>query len=482
MSRFVNAAWVALAALFAAALGAGSARGAAEFSPPGLYVPAVYRLDNGLRIVLAPRSGSRSVSIRAVVGLGTQNFPCHEQETAHFLEHLLFTGTSRHSEEELELLITSNGGSWNASTDDWETVYEIDIFSGNAALGIDTLHEILTDSTLSDAAIETSREVLGLEAGGAPSAAETLFERSGLFQSASMQAFNRLMSPRSTICVPEARADDVSRAEIEEAYRRYYVASNMSLIVVGDFHVAPMRSAIERTFGAMPAAPRLAPPKGDIPPLPGALGFTGFDDQPSAGFVFRTGGYLSPEHTALRVLEVYLDQRLYQVLRVERGLTYGPTVSYDPDVDVGLFWITAQVESENVAETQQLIEDEIDRIRDRDVDLDMLEKARAGLLFSYARSFESNAEIADYYVASLFELAAHGAFVDEEKRLKSLPVESILAAGAETFAPSDAVALHDRRFFFAEILAGSALASVAMLAYLPWRIFRRRKARAERDA
>ena len=454
--------------------------GAGEFSPPGLYNPEVYRLENGLQVVLRPRVGSRSVAIRAVVELGTAHFPCPKQETPHFLEHLLFTGTTQHSEEELELLISSHGGSWNAATGDRQTVYEIDIFSGHAALGIETLHEILTDTEIADAKVELSREVLQLEAGGAPSAVAILLDRSGIFHSAATRAFNRLMSPYASVCTPPALASDVSSTEIKAAYRSYYVPANMSLVVVGDFDVDAMRATIQGTFGGMPAAPFVAAPRGQIPPHPGAIALTGFGGQASVGFVFRTGGYLSEDHAALWVLESYLRQRLYQVLRVERGLTYTPSISYSPSTEVGLFSISAEVEGENAIETLGLIDAEIDRIRKRDVDLDALEKAREGLLLSYSQGFESNADVADYYVESLFELASHGAFVDEEGMLKSLSLDAILGVGASAFAADKAISIRDRRVYFEEIMTGSAVVAVFVVGYVPWRLIRQGKSARRR--
>ncbi len=102
---------------------------ASRYTPEGLYDPAIYTLENGMRVILKSRHGARNVAIRLDVGIGNFDFSCHKQETAHFLEHLLFTGTSQHTETELDELITQHGGEWNAYTYDESTVFEIDIFS-----------------------------------------------------------------------------------------------------------------------------------------------------------------------------------------------------------------------------------------------------------------------------------------------------------------------------------------------------------------
>jgi len=470
----------ALAALWLAVAPFETVQAAGRFSPPGLYDPEVYRLANGLRVVLRPRSGARSVAIRVVVGVGTSNYPCRAQEVPHFLEHLLFSGTPSHSEEELDALISSHGGSWNAHTGEWETTYEVDIFSGYAALGVETLHEILTETEITDDAVEVSRDVLLREAGGKPSAADTLLDRLGLTRSAHDRALEQLDRPRSA-CDPPALATDVTRSEIESAYRRYYVPANMALVVVGDFARDAMRATIEKTFGSMPAAPFTAEPKEPLPPHPGPLQLSGFASDASVGFLFRTGGYGTRENYALRVLEPYLDQRLYQVLRVERGLTYTPTVGYGGSPDVGWFEVSAEVDGANADLTHRLIAAELDRIRERTVDVEELEQAREGLLLTYAQGLESNADVADYYVSSLFELDDSGRFVDEEEQLESLTPGAILDVGAKAFAAERTVSLRDRRLYVTEIIAGSVLVAALAAVYLPWRLYRSRgRAQARR--
>ena len=72
--------------------------------PPGLYDVDYFKLPNGLDAVLKKRPHAHSVSVRLVVNVGLRNFPCDNWETPHLLEHLLFMGTSRHSETDLNYL------------------------------------------------------------------------------------------------------------------------------------------------------------------------------------------------------------------------------------------------------------------------------------------------------------------------------------------------------------------------------------------
>ena len=88
---------------------------AGEHASAGLYDPQIYTLANGLRVVLQPRHHARTVAFRLAVDVGAWDFPCGEQELPHFVEHMVFTGTSAHDEQALEALVARHGGGWNAN-------------------------------------------------------------------------------------------------------------------------------------------------------------------------------------------------------------------------------------------------------------------------------------------------------------------------------------------------------------------------------
>src|SRR5262245_64609547 len=121
---------------------------ASEYNPSGLYDVDYFKLANRFDVILKNRPDSQNVAVRLVVGVGLRNFPCNKRETPHFLEHLLFMGTSKHSEAELKRLIEDHGGAWNGYTSPTETGYQIDIYDKHLRLAIVTLHEIITDTII----------------------------------------------------------------------------------------------------------------------------------------------------------------------------------------------------------------------------------------------------------------------------------------------------------------------------------------------
>jgi len=81
----------------------------------------------------------------------------------------LFTGTSKHSESQLDEMIKQHGGEWNAFTYDESTVYEIDIFSEHAVLALNSLSEIISDTVITTENFDLSRTIIYRDMGGIPS-------------------------------------------------------------------------------------------------------------------------------------------------------------------------------------------------------------------------------------------------------------------------------------------------------------------------
>ena len=222
---------------------------ASEYSPPGFYDVEYVQLDNGLDVLFKHRPGAHTLSLRVWVGIGQMDFPCETRETPHFLEHLLFSGTSKYTEAELEHLVADHGGSWNAFTGSEETVYQMDIYSRYADFAIQTLDEILTDSIISDENVEKSRDIIHRESGGMPSKVRQWVRRNGIGVNGTEKAVMKLLPGIDYVCKEHITAEDTTRDQIIDVYNRYYVPGNMALIIVGDFEHYDILDTVKQSFG-----------------------------------------------------------------------------------------------------------------------------------------------------------------------------------------------------------------------------------------
>ena len=420
---------------------------ASEYSPPGIYDVEHFVLDNGLRVMLKPRDSARSVAFRLVVGVGQNDYDCDRQETPHFLEHLLFTGTSRHTETELDKMVEQHGGHWNAFTGVEETIYHLDIYSRYAGFGLEVLYEILSDSLLSSDDVEISRGIIEREAGGRSSAIERWMLRHDIGRSATEKALRKMFPGGNFICNDIDASAYITRDNILDAFNTYYVPGNMTLIVVGDFDIDEMRYAIKKSFGTL--AEKVLPERPfRVPPLSDEFGEVENTLQPilgsdaGIGMAFRSIGETSDDYYIFYVLKSYLDARLYESIRVENGLAYSPGSSLAARRDYGAFMVSAEVEMGTQDEVLGLMRKEIERLH-MPLDAEIVEQTKRKLLLQMVQGYESNSDIADYYASSVFEYESNGGLVDEEARIEAVTVDDLHRVAAKYLPLSKAIVVHE---------------------------------------
>jgi len=421
---------------------------AGKYSPPGLYDVEHLTLDNGLDIILKQRPGAHTLSVRLWVGVGMQDFECEHQETPHFLEHLLFTGTSRYTEAELEHLVADHGGSWNAFTGNEETVYELDIYSRYPDLAISVLYEILTDSIISEENVNTSRDIIHREAGGKPSKIRQWFRLRGFGINGTEKAVLKLLPGVDYVCEGLRTAEHITRQDIIDTYNRYYVPDNMALIIVGDFERAPMLELVKNTFGRISHSPT---PRRELP-APGAADDyeqeTGtlsplVSNDAVIGIMYAIPGYWSKDIFPLMIMEHYLDFRLGEEIRIKRGLSYSPGVWRETLSKFGLMSVYADVNFDDIDEAMDIIRTEIGKLVDESMDSELLEKSKMKILLQNVQGYESNAQFANYYASDYVYFKEKGHFQDVEAEIEAVAPEDIARVAGKYLSLDRGVVIYE---------------------------------------
>lgn len=453
-----------------------------EYVPSGLYDAEQLVLDNGLRVIMKPRANAHTVSIRLAVDVGHWDFPCGRQQTAHFLEHLLFSGTTDREESELDNLIETHGGEWNATTRREETVYEIDIFSRYADLALDTLYDIMTKTEISYADVYLAREIVHREMGGKPSAARRWLYQLGIGKSAWSKAWEMLGAGSNAGCPDIESADAIFRHHILSAYETYYVPGNMVLVVVGEFDPGHMLRRIRTTFGRIPAGATPERARARFRSSDRRIAVNShfspiLDSDALVVLAFRVPDRTSPDRYALQVLEGYLDQHVYDVLRVNRGFAYAPGTLHVPMRNFGLMLTYADVYVENMDDAVEAMQVQIDSILKGELEEDDLEEIKRGLLLSEARKYERNADIAAFYVDERHSVTPKGKVVNVAERISAVTTDDLGRVAREYMHLDQGVVLRIApTFTYSELVLW--LGGFLLTAFV-WSIYKR-KLRAKR--
>ena len=118
-------------------------------------------LPSGLRIVTEAVPGVRSVAFGAWVGVGSRDESRPEAAGAsHFLEHLLFKGTARHSALDISAGMDEIGGEANAFTSKEYTCYYARVLGEDLPVAADIICDLVTGSLLRQEDIDAERGVI----------------------------------------------------------------------------------------------------------------------------------------------------------------------------------------------------------------------------------------------------------------------------------------------------------------------------------
>ena len=248
-------------------------------APLDLVIPVdplitVGTLPNGLRYyVRENRLPQARAELRLVVKAGSVLEDEDQRGLAHFVEHMAFNGTLHFPKQEIVGFMQSLGMRFgahvNAHTSFDETVYELQVPTGNPAVmdrSLTILEDFARNVTFDPMEIDKERGVileewrLGLGAG----------ERIRDAQMPVLLKGSRY-AERSPIGRPEI-IRNANYDRLKQFYADWYRPDMMAVVAVGDFDRASVEAQIRSRFGAIPAAKSPKPrPDYAIPDQPGTV-------------------------------------------------------------------------------------------------------------------------------------------------------------------------------------------------------------------
>lgn len=453
---------------------------AGRYSAPGLYEVKQTVLDNGLRVITKQRDVSRNVSILLNVNVGFDHFVCAKRETPHFLEHLLFTGTRSHDEYALARWVEDAGGDANAYTTRRHTAYTVTIYRDNLRTALAYLHEIMTQSVLSENDVNKTRDIINRERGGDASRLRMALYESGVGKSGMKKAYEQV----GVGCPNLVNANTVTRDDVQYAFNANYHPANMELVVVGDFDEAVLHAAINETLGQMTQGPAATEPvlvlqqqrragthyfESTLSPVVGT--------EESVGVSFFGPGERDLDIYALRLMEAYLDQRVFKAVRIEGAYSYAPSVYLLELEDISLLDLSADVEVGMSERVLGVLENEVGQFLDGNVNRDEFESIKQGLLYDYAVGYETNDDIAMHYVSKLWEIREYGRFIDGADLMEKASLDDVRKVAARYFPGEGKLVYVDKPTMTYTQLFIVLAVSLGMVAALLLFVFRRRLVR-----
>ncbi|MFM7404390.1 MAG: insulinase family protein, partial [Erythrobacter sp.] len=234
------------------------------FEESDLSVDPAYtfgRLENGMRYIIrsnATPAGTALVRMR--IGSGALEETEAERGLSHYLEHMAFNGSKGIPEGEMIKLLEREGLAFgadtNASTGFEAITYMLNLPRNDEALlgtALTLMRETASELTISEGAVARERGVILAERRDRAGFQQRKFEDNVAFLAPDARYGKRI--PIGTLEVIEG----ATAAQIRAVYERTYTPANTLLVVVGDYPVAMVETAIRARFASW--APASAPAK-----------------------------------------------------------------------------------------------------------------------------------------------------------------------------------------------------------------------------
>ncbi len=117
-------------------------------------------LPGGLRVITESLPAVRSVAFGIWAGVGSRDEDLAHAGATHYLEHLLFKGTSRRSALDISAEMDAVGGELNAFTAKEYTCYYARVLDADLPLAIDVLADMVTGSLIEEKEVDAERGVI----------------------------------------------------------------------------------------------------------------------------------------------------------------------------------------------------------------------------------------------------------------------------------------------------------------------------------
>jgi zinc protease len=354
----------------------------------------IQTLPNGLQVIAVLHHEQPAVSMRMLIRAGSAADPQSRTGLAHLTAALLDQGTTTQSASEFNDAIDFMGATATAGAGSDLSYANMIVMKDSFDSGLRMLSEMVRHPAFADAEIDRQRQQL-------LSSLQVSFDDPDFIADA---VFDRLVYGFHPYGLPQSGTPDtlasITRTDLTAFHQKYFVPNNAILAVVGDVTAEEAFASVKRVFGDwerrdVPAAPAVEPPaptrrvvivnKPDAVQTEVRVGHLG---------IARNHPDYMAVNLAIRILGGEGSNRLHQVLRTARGLTYGAQADFDTYKDSGDFQAETNTRTAATGEVLRLIVDEFWRLQRDRVSERELADAKAYLTGSFPLTIETPNAIA----------------------------------------------------------------------------------------
>jgi predicted Zn-dependent peptidase len=391
----------------------------------------VTELGSGVRVITEHIEGVRSAAIGFWIGAGSRDEPAARAGVTHFIEHLLFKGSSRYSAQEIAERFDAMGGELNAATSRETTVVYTRVPDDHVEIAVDVMTDMVFHPRFHD--VDSEREVVLEEIAMVDDNPSDL-----VHDLAAEAVFGTHPLGRPVIGSAEV-IGSVSRRALQAYHRGAYVGGNIVVAAAGrvdhDAFVELLSTRVEPALGPVKLARKPAPRTG----APRSRFQRKETEQYHVCLAARGITRTDERRYAATLLDAIVggsaSSRLFQEIREKRGMAYSVYTYAAQFVDAGQVGLYVGTREENLRECMEIVASELRDVAAGTLRLGELDRAKENVKGRLLLSLESTST----RMTRLGKALATGVEIisveETIERVESVTADDVVALAAELFVP-----------------------------------------------
>jgi zinc protease len=399
-------------------------------------------LDNGLKVLIQPSHHAPVVSTWIWYRVGSRNERSGTTGISHWVEHMLFKGTERLAKGDVFRLTARHGGHNNAFTSEDFTCYFETLPASAWELALEIEADRMVNARFDADEVESERSVILSERQGSENNPSFL-----LSEELGAAAF-RVHPYRWSVIGHACDLRRITRDELYDHYRAYYVPRNAVLVIAGDIEPEPALSAARERFASIQPGPAPPPVTAEEPPQWGERRVTVRRPGSAAYFqvAFHIPAVTHPDFYPLVVMDAILSggksvswsgggymgrsARLYRALvQTELATTVGSGVRASLDPNLFSVSLTAR-EGVSPETVEAALLRELERLHEEPPSAEEMTRARrqSEAQFAYGRDGVTSQAFALGYFQHLGDWRDLWRHIDRLRAVEAEDVRRVAAA------------------------------------------------------
>jgi predicted Zn-dependent peptidase len=346
-----------------------------------------FRLDNGITVILEPVDSVVSISAGLWIKTGSRDEGVTQYGYAHFVEHMLFKGTTRYSAADIARIVDRVGGQHNAATNREYTCYYINVISDHLPMAVELLADMYYNPLFDSIELGKEKNVIIEEIRMYEDTPDEFIH--DLFMESMMEGNSLSHSILGTI----ESIETTTRDSLVSFYEGQYSTDNAVFVISGNFDLNIAELLVARSFekprySSRGIASLESPPvralrrhvPRELEQVHFCLGVDGLT---------RNDGDRWALYLVSTILGGSMSSRLFQNIREKEGISYSIYSFHSSFRDCGIFGIYCATSPETYRRALELIMQECRTLVEKGVTEEELADAKSFMKGNLALSLES---------------------------------------------------------------------------------------------